>query len=313
MRRQLPPPAHPHPCPSPFNRGRDPTLILGRRALILATAALAAPFPAFAAPTPFAEIEARAKGRLGVMALDVATGRRLAYRADERFPMCSTFKLLLAAFVLAKVDAGRESLDRRIAYASADLLDYAPAARAHVTEGGMTLGDLCIAAVQLSDNTAANLVLREVGGPAALTGWLSKIGDPVTRLDNNEPKLNVWAPGEAHDTTTPAAIVATWRKLLLGEVLSPASRARLTGWLKGTTTGLARLRAGLPKGWTAGDKTGTWSGPPGTANDIAILWPPKAGPILVAAFLSQSMVSGEARDAALAEVGRVIAREFGRG
>ncbi len=313
-RVQVRPPVHPHPCPSPINKGRDRTFNLDRRSLILTAAALAVARPAFAAPSPFAAIEARARGVLGVAALDVATGRRLAYRADERFPMCSTFKLLLAAFVLARADAGQEALDRRLAYTSADLLDYAPTTRAHVTEGGMAIKDLCIAAVQLSDNTAANLLLQEVGGPQALTAWLRRIGDPVTRLDNNEPKLNVWAPGEVHDTTTPTAIVDTWRELLLGDILSVASKARLIDWLRGTTTGLARLRAGLPADWRAGDKTGSWSdAKTGTTNDIAILWPPKGGPILAAAFLTQSTVSLDARESALADVGRVIAREFARG
>jgi beta-lactamase class A len=287
-----------------------------RRSLILVGAALATAQPAFAAPSPFAEIERRAKGRLGVMVLDVASGRHLSYRADERFPMCSTFKLLLAAFVLARVDTGHETLDRRIAYSSSDLLEYAPTARAHVAEGGMAVRDLCVAAVQLSDNTAANLLLRDMGGPQALTAWLRKIGDPVTRLDNNEPALNVWAPGEVHDTTTPAAIVDTWRKVLLGDVLAPASRAHLIEWLQGTTTGLSRLRAGLPADWRAGDKTGSWSdAKTGSTNDIAVLWPPRkganrGGPILAAAFLTQSTTPLAAREAALADVGRAIAGAF---
>lgn len=285
------------------------------RRVFIGVAATAGFAPAaIAASSPFADIEARAKGRLGVLVLDLATDRRLSYRADERFPMCSTFKFLLAAEVLSRVDAGRERLDRRIAYTKADLLDYAPTTKAHVTEGGMALGDLCAAAVQLSDNTAANLILAQIGGPEALTRWLRGIGDPTTRLDNNEPKLNVWKPGEVHDTTTPSAIVATWRKLLLGQTLSPSSRARMIDWLRGTTTGLHRIRAGLPSDWTGGDKTGTWSDEKsGTANDVAILWPPKGGPVLAAAFLTQSTVSAAERDAALADVGRMVAREFARG
>jgi beta-lactamase class A len=290
------------------------TGLCDRRTLIGAGAALAVARPVFGATSPFAEIERRAKGSLGVFALDTSSGRTLAYKSATRFPMCSTFKLLLAALVLSKIDAGHGTLDRRIAYTAVDLLEYAPTTRAHVAEGSMRLDDLCIAAVQLSDNTAANLLLRDVGGPAALTGWLRKISDPVTRLDNNEPKLNVWAPGEVHDTTTPAAIVDTWRKLLLGDVLSPASKAHLIDWLRGTTTGLARLRAGFPADWRSGDKTGSWNGAStGTTNDIAIAWPPKGGPILVAAFLTQSTVPNAEREAALADVGRVIAREFARG
>jgi beta-lactamase class A len=285
-----------------------------RRALVIATAGLVVAGPVFAAPSPFAEIERRAKGRLGVCILDVSTGRRLGYRAEERFPMCSTFKFLLAGYVLAQVDAGRERLDRSVPYIAADLLDYAPTTRAHLGEGAMTVADLCVAAVQLSDNTAANLLLRETGGPAALTAWLRQIGDPVTRLDNSEPDLNVWAPGEVVSCVSPAAVLATWRKLLMGEVLTPASRARLTDWAGGATTGAARLHSGIPADWREGDKTGTWSGLAyGTANDIAIFWPPKGGPILVAAFLCQSTVPAAERDAALAGVGRVIAGAFGHG
>jgi beta-lactamase class A len=293
---------------------RPETRLLDRRVLISGVAALVVAQPALAAASLFAEIERRAKGLLGVFALDTRSGRTLAYRANTLFPMCSTFKLLLAAFVLWRVDAGQDHLDRRIAYTSADLLDYAPTARAHVAEGAMSLNDLSIAAVELSDNTAANLLLREIGGPAALTAWLRKIGDPITRLDNTEPKLNVWAPGEVHDTTSPAAAVATWRKLLLGDVLTSASRALLINWLQSTTTGLARLRAGLPTDWRIGDKTGSWSdAKTGTTNDIAILWPPKGEPIFAAALLTQSKVPLVDREAALADVGRVIAREFAHG
>jgi len=285
--------------------------LLDRRGLIVAGAALAVSNPALAAPAPFAEIERRAKGVLGVSVLDVRTGRRLSYRADQRFPMCSTFKLMLAASVLARVDAGHESLDRRVAYTQADLLEYAPTTRAHVAEGSMALGDLCIAAIQLSDNTAANLILRETGGPAALTAWLRSIGDPMTRLDNTEPRLNVWVTGEVHDTTTPAAMTASMQRVLLGGVLAPASRARLVEWMSGTTTGLKKIRLGVPASWREGDKTGSWSNAAiGTSNDIAILWPPKGGPIIVCAYLALAAVPSEQRDAALADVGRVIAGAF---
>jgi beta-lactamase class A len=293
---------------------RRKTGLFDRRTLIGAGAALAVAHPVFGAASPFAEIERRAKGRLGVAVLDVGGGRRLSYRADERFPMCSTFKLLLAVYVLVQVDAGRESLDRRIPYAAADLLEYAPTTRAHVAQGAMSMGDLCIAAVQLSDNTAANLILKEIGGPAVLTVWLRGIGDPTTRLDNNEPKLNVWAPGDVHDTTTPAAMVATLHKVLIGSVLSSASLVRLVNWMKGTTTGLQKIRAGIPADWSEGDKTGSWSDAfKGTSNDVAILRPSEGGLILVAAYLCNAAVPNAEREAALADVGRVIAREFARG
>jgi beta-lactamase class A len=290
---------------------------LDRRALLGAAAGFAALSPALARTASGAAlkaIEARTGGRLGLSVLDVQSGRRIAYRADERFRMCSTFKMLAVADVLHRVDAGRETLDRFAPYTAADLLDYAPVTRAHVGQGGMKLGDLCAAAVQLSDNTAANLILAGIDGPKGLTAWLRSIGDPVTRLDRIEPALNTGRAGDPRDTTSPAAMTDTMHKVLLGEVLSPASRKRLTDWMLGTATGSNRLRAGLPADWREGDKTGTWSeNGVGHANDLAILWPAGRGPILVAAFVNDAPASGDAREAALADVGRLIAQDLARG
>lgn len=274
--------------------------------------------PLGAAPAPernarfearLAALEARAGGRLGVAALDTGTGRRLAHRADEPFPLCSTFKVLLAGAVLRKVDRGETRLDRRLPYGKVDLLAYAPVTTARVAEGGMTVGDLCAAAVEVSDNTAANLLLRDLGGPAAVTAFARALGDPLTRLDRTEPTLNEARPGDPRDTTTPAAMVGSLRALLLGPTLRPGSRARLEGWMAACTTGGTRLRAGLPPDWAAGDKTG--SGARGTANDIAILRPPHRAPILVAAYLTGSTASDSGRDAVLAEVGRLVAEALG--
>lgn len=174
-------------------------------------------------------LEARSGRRLGVAALDTVTGRRVAHRAGERFAMCSTFKLALAGAVLASVDAGKESLDRRVAYTSADLLSYAPVTREHAKEGSLTVGALCASAVEVSDNTAANLLLRTLGGPAGFTRFLRALGDDVTRLDRDEPTLNTNEPGDVRDTTTPDAMLATMKALLLGDALSPASRQLLEG------------------------------------------------------------------------------------
>jgi beta-lactamase class A len=279
-----------------------------RGAIVGAAAAVLAAGPALAAADGFALLEQRVGGRLGVAALDTVSGARLGHRVGELFPMCSTFKLLAVGAVLGRADQGRERLDRFIAYGEADLLDYAPVTRAHVREGGLPLGDLCQAAVELSDNTAANLILREIGGPAAVTAFARSLGDNVTRLDRNEPTLNTAIPGDPRDTTTPAAMMANLRALSLGGVLSPGSRERLNGWLVAGQTGKTRLRAGLPASWRVGDKTGT--GVNGTANDIAVAWAP-GGPILIACYLTEAASATDAaRDAVHADVARIVVRQF---
>jgi beta-lactamase class A len=217
--------------------------------------------------------------------------------------MCSTFKALAVSAVLAKVDRGEERLDRRVAYGPKDLLDYAPVARAHLAEGGLSLGDLCAAAVELSDNTAANLILASLGGPSRVTRFIRDQGDTITRLDRNEPGLNRSdGPGDVKDTTTPRSMVGLWRKVLLQDALSAASRARLTAWLEACQTGPGRLKAATPKGWTIGHKTGTGAT---TIGDLAIITPPGRPPILIAAYLENEKASETERDAALADAGRL--------
>jgi beta-lactamase class A len=289
-----------------------------RDAVALLVSAGLAPFIGKPAHTPlaitrtkpdFRAIERDIGGRLGVAAFDVETGRHLAYRADERFPMCSTFKWLLVAQILARVDAGAEQLTRSIGFGPADLLDHAPVTRAHVAEGRMTISELAEAAIQLSDNTAGNLLLRAVGGPASLTEFLRRLGDRVTRLDRTEPALNSAERGDVRDTTTPSAMVMDMRRLLIGERLHEASRDRLRAWLEGSTTGARRLRAGLPRDWRIGDKTG--AGGFGATNDVAIIWPPARRPALVAAFVAESAATIEVREGALAAVGRSVAEWSG--
>jgi beta-lactamase class A len=287
-----------------------------RRHLLLGTfgtlATACAPSRVAAVPAgaqqSIAEIEARVGGRVGVFALDTGNGRQLAYRPDERFAMCSTFKWVLAAAVLARVDRAELSLPERVAYGKEDLLEHAPATREHVAEGSMTVDALAEAAVTVSDNTAANLLLAKIGGPAGFTQLVRSLGDPVTRLDRNEGSLNSNEPGDPRDTTSPRAMVGLMRRVLCGDVLSPAGRERLLGWLRACKTGQNRLRAGLPQGWTAGDKTG--SGARGSVNDVAIAWPPGRAPILVAAYTSDSEAGLDALCAAHADVGRVVAREL---
>ncbi|WP_423814570.1 class A beta-lactamase [Pseudomonas indica] len=249
-------------------------------------------------------IEGDIGGRLGVALLDLGTGLRAGWRQDERFPMCSTFKFLAAAAILARQDQELDSLERRVKFAAADLVEYSPATGPRADGEGMTLAELCEAAVTLSDNTAGNLMLNSLGGPEGLTAFARSLGDDITRLDRYETALNEALPGDPRDTTTPAAMLADMRELLLGTALSPASRERLQGWLVANKTGDARLRAGLPKDWRVGDKTG--SGDRGTANDIAILWPPRREPMLVTVYLTGSDADMNRRNAAIAEVGKLI-------
>jgi beta-lactamase class A len=253
-----------------------------------------------------AEIERTSGGRLGVAFLNTATGAGAGHRADERFPMCSTFKLLAVAAVLRRVDTGKESLDRRLTFTGNDILPYSPITGKQIGGSGMPVSELCAAAMQYSDNTAANLLLSTIGGPAGVTAFARSIGDTMTRLDRTEPDLNQALPGDPRDTTTPAAMLHSMQGVLLGKALSDVSRTQLQGWMLRNTTGDACLRAGLPKDWRIGDKTG--SGDNGTRNDIAVIWPSQPGPILVCVYLTgATAVSNDQRNAAIAAVGRAVA------
>jgi beta-lactamase class A len=252
-----------------------------------------------------ARIETEIGGRLGVAVLDTHTGAEAGHRPDERFPMCSTFKLLATAAVLSRVDAGQDRLDRRIRFEAADIVTNSPVTKEHVGGDGMALAELCEATMTWSDNTAANLLLRTLGGPSGITAYARALGDQSTRLDRIEPELNEALPGDPRDTTTPAAMLANLRTLVLGDKLSPGSRAQFTGWLLGNKTGDARLRAGLPKDWRVGDKTGT--GERGTANDVGVAWPPGRAPVVISVYLTGSEAPADQRNAAHAAVGQAIA------
>jgi beta-lactamase class A len=260
------------------------------------------------APRSIADIEARVRGRVGVFALDTGSGRELGHRADERFPMCSTFKWTLAAAILARVDRGALSLDERVPFGEKDLQEHAPAARAHLAEGAMTIGELARVGITVSDNTAANLLLAKIGGPAGLTAFLRSCGDPLTRLDRDEPSLNENAPGDVRDTTTPRAMVGLLRAIVLGDALAPSSRERLLGWMRACETGANRLRAGLPADWSLAHKTG--SGGHGTINDVGVAFPPGRAPILVAAYMCDGPFGDVVLPAAHADVARIVAREL---
>ena len=260
------------------------------------------------AANQIAAIEARVGGRIGVAALDTGSGRRLDYRADERFPMCSTFKFLAAAAVLKRVDEKQDQLDRFASYDAKDILEYAPVTKAHLKEGGMTLGALCEAAIAQSDNTAGNLLLDAVGGPAGVTNFARSLGDQVTQLDRKEPELNSAIPGDDRDTTTPGSMLADMTRILIGDVLSRSSRRQLEDWLQRNKTGAAMIRAGVPTDWIIGDKTGRWAN--GATNDIAIMRPPDRAPVLLAVYSVGSTASANDRAAAIAEAAKIEAESL---
>jgi len=279
------------------------------------TAVLAAPNPGGPAEnlnSSIRDLEKRSGGRIGVAALDTQTGRRFAWRGDQRFRMCSTIKAPLSAAILRRVDQGRERLDRRVTFGPEVLMGNSPIVEKHVQDG-MTIGQLCEATITVSDNAAANLLFEALGGPtggpAALTRFLRAIGDQTTRSDRLEPELNRGEPDDPRDTTTPSAILATWKTLLLTDALSPASRQQLRDWLIANKTGDKRLRAGLPPRWRVGDKTG--NNGKDITNDIAIAWPPGRAAVLLAVFHDRGG-DEDARNGVHADVARaVVAAGFG--
>ena len=261
-------------------------------------------------------LEKACGGRLGVYAINTASQKSIAWRADERFGMCSTFKLLLVAAVLREADAGRLSLATVLPYTKADMVSYAPITAQHLAEGGMSVLALAEAAQTVSDNVAANLLIRHLGGPATVTALIREMGDKQTRLDRYETKLNLVPAGELRDTTTPFAMASAVARIMTATLLSSDARARLRTWMIATETGKHRLRAGLPKDWIAGDKTGTASADamPNKHNDVAVIWPSNRAPVVVAAYLDASGHFQDTRpedDEVLANVGRIIARWMG--
>jgi beta-lactamase class A len=256
----------------------------------------------FAAESPLADIERRHGGRLGMFAIDTGSGQTLAHRADERFLMCSTFKGLLAAQVLARVDAGKEKLERPVSYTGQDLIFTSPVTKANVGQGAMSVRALCRAAVEVSDNTAAILLMRSVGGPPALTQFIRDLGDTVTRSDRYEPESNKYSG--VLDTTTPKAMATSVKSILLGNVLTLRSRQQLEDWMIACKPGLNRLRAALPGTWRAGDRPGT--SVEEQTNDYAIVRPPSRAPLVLAAYYDAPGVDMEHRELVLREAGHVF-------
>ncbi|GAA2409297.1 PEN family class A beta-lactamase, Bpc-type [Actinomadura vinacea] len=256
-------------------------------------------------------LETSYDGRIGMFALDTGTGSTIGYRSHESFPLASTFKAIASAAILDRARRLEPGLlERRVFWTAEEEVLPSP-----VTEGrggtGMTMAELCAASISHSDNTAANLMLKELGGPAGLTRYFRSLGDPVSRLDRTEPDLNIWRPGERRDTTTPAAAGRDLNRLTTGDALAAPDRDRLNGWLRGSTTGNERIRAGLPKDWTVGDKTGTGS-TYGTANDIAIAWPPSGAPLIISVYTNRDDAGGEAENRVIAETAAIAARGLGR-
>lgn len=241
--------------------------------------------------------------------LHKARGVPIHYRGDERFPMCSTFKVLASAAILKAAGPKLGRLERRVRIEQTDIVENSPVTREHVGGEGMTLRELCDAAITRSDNTAGNALLKNLGGPAGLTSFARSLGDTMTRLDRTETELNEAAPDDPRDTTTPNAMAANFERLLLGDVLSPEGRDQLQTWLIANKTGDTRLRAGLPPAWRVGDKTG--AGEHGTTNDVAIVWPPQRSPLIIAVYLTGASLDATGRNDVIASFGREVGKGFG--
>lgn len=252
------------------------------------------------------ELEQSLGARLGISVFDEETGRSWSYNADQRFPMCSTFKLLAVGAFLARVDRGEDSLQRRVIIERDDLVSYSPATETRVGGEGMTMAEICEAALTLSDNTAGNKILESIEGPQGLTRFVRSLGDEVTRLDRWETELNEALVGDPRDTTSPNAMVNTLRKLLLGNVLSKEGRQQLSTWMQANQTGDAKLRAGLPSAWVVGDKTG--GGDNGTMADVGVLWPENRKPIFVAVYMTETQASFDNRNEGIAEIARALSQ-----
>jgi beta-lactamase class A len=284
--------------------------MMNRRTLLATIPSLAA-WSAFAEDAPLAlqSYERDSGGRIGLYAENLTTGTKIAWRADERRVMCSTFKASLAAFILARIDRGEDRLDDLVSYSAADLLDYAPVAKENVAKGAISVDEMCKAMVEYSDNTFANLLLARVGGPAALTGFWRATGDNISRLDHNEPELNFPPPGDPSNSTTPIAMAGTVRRVVLGEVLTPASRDRLIGWMVNCKTGANRLRAGLPKDWKIADKTG--NNGVDAAGDIAVAWPRANVPVVICAYTQGGTPTKAQLETVFAAIGQMVGERLG--
>jgi beta-lactamase class A len=277
-----------------------------RTALVLPALGLAG--AVHADDTPFADLERRAGGRLGVAAWRRGGTQALAWRGDERFPFCSTAKVMVVGTVLTQASRTPGLLDERVRYRKADLVSWSPVTEQHV-DAGMTIADLCAAALQVSDNSACNLLLDRIGGPAAVTAFARRIGDTAFRLDRRETELNSALPGDPRDTTTPRAMANSLEALLLEEALAPDARRRLLDWMFANTTGKERIQAGVPAAWRVADKTGT--GAYCTTNDVGIVFPPQGQPVIVAIYYTGSAPDAKSDSKVVADAAATVARALG--
>ena len=286
--------------------------VFSRRAfsLVLITICLVVSFVFFteksaipSSSAKFEQLELSLSGRIGVFAINTATGDYISYRADERFPVCSTFKALLAAAFLKRSEKMPDLLNQKIKYSSDDIVEYSPITEQHLEEG-MTISELCAASVQYSDNTAANLLMKELGGPEAVTAFARSIGNNEFRLDRWETELNTAIPGDARDTATPRSMAHSLLKLSLQDGLGDSQRQQLNEWLIGNTTGASRIRAGIPEGWLVGDKTG--GGSYGTSNDIAVIWPLNRAPVIISIYTTQNDENAKPRNDVVASATRIV-------
>ena len=252
-------------------------------------------------------LETSSGGRLGVAAYYTADHSQLNYRADERFAVCSTSKVLITSAILKRSEKEAGLLQHRIHFTKSDLVNYSPITEQHFDDG-MTVAELCAAALDYTDNTAANLLMKVLGGPSAVTAFARSIGDETFRLDRWETELNSAVPGDPRDTSTPAAMMKSLRRLALGDALGAPQRDQLVAWMRANTTGSTRIRAGVPAGWVVGDKTGT--GDFGTTNDVAVAWPPSRPPIVIAIYFTQRTSDAEPRSDVLASAARIVAESF---
>jgi beta-lactamase class A len=254
------------------------------------------------------------QGRIGAIAIDTGTGRTIGHRAHERFPSRSTFKAILCGAILHRARTTDPGLmERTLRWTADEVVDASPVTREPENiANGLTAARLCHAAITVSDNTAANVLLKQIGGPAGMTRYYRALGDPVGRLDRWEPELNDWKPGEKRDTVMPAFMARSLNELTLGSALSAPDRGQLTSWLRASVTGFERIRAGLPPGWTAGDKTGGGKGLYAPGSDIAIAWPPAGAPLIIAVYTNRHDAGATMDDRVIATTASVLVRALGR-
>ncbi|PKE29478.1 class A beta-lactamase [Rahnella sp. AA] len=254
-----------------------------------------------------AALEKDSGGRLGVMLINTADNSQIAYRADERFAMCSTSKFMAASAILKQSETQKDLLAQPVSIKKSDLVNYNPIAEKHVN-GTMTLGELAAAALQYSDNVGMNKLIEHLGGPQKVTEYARTLGDDTFRLDRTEPTLNTAIPGDERDTSTPRAMALSLQKNALGDGLARPQQAQLVEWMKGNTTGAMSIRAGLPATWIVGDKTG--SGDYGTTNDIAVIWPENKAPLVLVTYFTQPQQDAKSRRDVLSSAAKIVTQGY---